>query len=424
MNISQFSITTYNNYSNYVVKTPSKILLGFKNLAGLDGENQLYIYSRKLRSIEWYIMLNLYQNDTEQHLPPIAMDELNDQQVLEEITQLKKKLDNKLVILGHHYQQDDIIQFADVVGDSLQLAQDAAKLKNIPHIIFCGVHFMAESADMLTENNQNVYLPDMRAGCSMADMANLKDVESCWKYLNLHSKQKIIPVTYINCSAELKAFVGKHNGAICTSSNAAKIIRWALNQNAKLLFFPDQHLGRNTCFDLGIPLSNMLTFDPRQQFGGLTPLEIESAQIYLWYGYCSVHQGFKKEHIEYLRKTSPETTIIVHPECSFDVVQAADDKGSTSYIIKKIAAAPAGSSFAVGTEINLVNRLAKQFPDKKIFSLSPYQCLCTTMYRIRPRWLLSTMRHIDAGTPINLIKVPEEVKKYSMIALDRMLELS
>ncbi len=369
-------------------------------------------------------MLNLYQNESDQHLPPVSMEELNDSQVLEEIAQLKDRLKDRLVILGHHYQQDDIIQFADHKGDSLQLAQIAQKLDSMPHIIFCGVHFMAETADMLTNVHQKVYLPDLRAGCSMSDMANLNEVQRCWDYLNKHAGQKIIPVTYINCSAELKAFVGKHGGAICTSSNAAKIITWALKQNAKLLFFPDQHLGRNTCFDLGISLDQMLTYDPRLQHGGLSSEKVSHSNIYLWYGYCSVHQGFKKEHIDLLRKTSPNTNIIVHPECSFDVVQAADDKGSTSYIIKKIENAPAGSSFAVGTEINLVNRLAHKFPDKKIFSLSPYQCLCTTMYRVRPRWLLSTMRHIEASSPINIISVPEQIKKYSLLALNTMLELS
>lgn len=369
-------------------------------------------------------MLNFYQNDADQHLPPVSEGDLSDIQVLEEIAQLKKKLDNKLIILGHHYQQDDIIQFADLIGDSLQLAQEAEKLKTTPHIIFCGVHFMAETADMLTSSEQNVYLPDLRAGCSMADMANLKEVEKCWEYLAKHSGQKILPVTYINCSAELKAFVGKHGGAICTSSNAKKIISWALAQDAKLLFFPDQHLGRNTCFNLNFTLDQMATYDPNKQFGGLTPDEVKKATIYLWYGYCSVHQGFKKEHIDNLRVTSPQTRIIVHPECSFDVVQAADLNGSTSYIIKTIESAPNGSEFAVGTEINLVNRLSHKFPHKKIFSLSPYQCLCTTMYRVRPRWLLSTMRAIDQGSPINIVKVSEEVKHYSMLALKRMMELS
>lgn len=369
-------------------------------------------------------MLNFYQNDIDQHLPPISTDDLNDIQVLEEITRLKHKLKNQVVILGHHYQQDDIIQFADKIGDSLQLAQEAARLKTFPHIIFCGVHFMAETADMLTDAHQSVYLPDLRAGCSMADMANLKDVEIAWKYLTTHSKQKIIPVTYINCSAELKAFVGKNGGAICTSSNAGKIISWATSQNAKLLFFPDQHLGRNTCFELGYSLDEMITYDPRKQFGGLTAEEIQKASIYLWYGYCSVHQGFKKEHIDHLRVTSPHTKIIVHPECSFDVVQAADLNGSTSYIIKTIEASTEGSEFAVGTEINLVNRLAARFPHKKIFSLSPYQCLCTTMYRVRPRWLLSTMQHLERNTPINKITVNQEITHYSLIALNRMLELS
>lgn len=369
-------------------------------------------------------MINLYKNQNESYLPPITENELSDIDVLEEITQLKASLGNNLLILGHHYQQDDIINFADITGDSLQLAQFAAKEKNAKNIIFCGVHFMAETADMLTTKEQRVFLPDLKAGCSMADMANLKDVENCWNFLTANSSKKIIPVTYINCSADLKSFVGKHGGAICTSSNAQKIISWAIEQNAKLLFFPDQHLGRNTCYKLKVPLEKMCTYDPRQLKGGLTPRQVDLCDVILWYGYCSVHQGFKKEHIDIARKHDPNIKIIVHPECNFDVAQASDFNGSTSYIVNTIKNAPAGSSFAVGTEINLVQRIAKRYHDKKIISLSPYQCLCTTMYRVRPRWLLATLRSIKENRPINQITVDLETKKFALMALDKMLELS
>lgn len=369
-------------------------------------------------------MINFYPNQTDSYLPPVSEKELSDNQVLEEISQLKYDLGKDLLILGHHYQQDDIISFADITGDSLQLAQYASKEQTAKNIVFCGVHFMAETADMLTSIDQKVFLPDLNAGCSMADMANLKEVETCWNFLSKNSLKKIIPVTYINCSADLKSFVGKHGGAICTSSNAHTIISWALNQNAKLLFFPDQHLGRNTCYKLNVPLEKMCTYDPRKLNGGLRPEQVNQSDVILWYGYCSVHQGFKKEHIDLVKKNEPHATVIVHPECNFEVVQAADLNGSTSFIVKTIENSLSGSIFAVGTEINLVQRIAKIHKDKKIFSLSPYQCLCTTMYRVRPRWLLATLRGIKNKNPINQIKVSEDVKKYSLLALQKMLELS
>jgi len=258
----------------------------------------------------------------------------------------------------------------------------------------------------------------------MADMANRREIDLAWKYLKECTQDKIVPITYINCSAALKSFVGENDGSICTSSNAEKIITWGLSQGEKLLFFPDQHLGRNTCFKLGIPLEEMVVYDPRQRFGGLTPEQIQKAKVILWYGFCSVHQGFNAEHIKMWRKNEADRTIIVHPECSFDVVQGADLAGSTSYIINKIKEAPAGSKFAVGTEINLVNRLAKAFPDKDIKSLSPYQCLCTTMYRVRPRWLLESFRAIERNEPINIISVDEETTKFALKALDQMLKIS
>lgn len=366
-------------------------------------------------------MLDLFKEDI-QTREPITKEELSDEEVLKEAYALKEELKDQLVILGHHYQQDDVIGFADHSGDSLQLAKDAANL-NKPYIMFCGVHFMAETADMLTSVDQKVILPDLNAGCSMADMANTEEIEKSWDFFTSSTKEKIIPVTYINCTASLKAFVGDHGGSICTSSNAEKVIDWALKQGEKLLFFPDQHLGRNTCFKMGIPLEDMVVYNPNMQNGGLTPEQVDNAKVILWYGYCSVHQGFTEAQVKQIKKDSPETTVIVHPECSFEVVQASDDAGSTSYIIDKIKEAPAGSKFAVGTEINLVNRLAEQFPEKTITSLSPYQCLCTTMYRVRPRWLLASFRAIKEGKPINVISVSEKVKKSSLIALERMLSI-
>lgn len=360
---------------------------------------------------------------TNDYLPVISESELSDEDVLIELAELKLELQNEIVVLGHHYQQDDVIRFADITGDSLALAQKGTKLKQ-PYILFCGVHFMAETADMLSASSQKVILPDLRAGCSMADMANENDINLAWKFLTEATSEKIIPVTYINCDASLKAFVGSHQGSICTSSNARKIITWALQQGEKLMFFPDQHLGRNTCFQMGIPLEKMVIYNPNLANGGLTASQVREAKVILWYGHCSVHQGFKREHIDLIRNKHKNMKIIVHPECSFDVVRAADFNGSTSFIIDAIRNSPSGSEFAVGTEINLVNRLASQYTDKKIISLSPYQCLCTTMYRIRPRWLLESFRAIKNGKPINVISVPDEIKKDALIALDRMLSIS
>jgi quinolinate synthase len=375
----------------------------------------------KLNFIE-DIMLELIE-PTQDHLPPIKEEDLSDEQVLEEIKSLKKELANEVIVLGHHYQQDDVIQFADHKGDSLALAKIAAKVE-APFIIFCGVHFMAETADMLTKPTQKVILPDLNAGCSMADMANTTQIEKAWEYLTQTTHDKIVPVTYINCSADLKAFVGRKGGSICTSSNAKKIIEWALEKGNKLLFFPDQHLGRNTCFEMGIPLKKMITYDPHRPKGGLRDEDVRESKVILWHGFCSVHQGFTTSQIKNVKKESPETTVIVHPECPFDVVQESDLNGSTSYIIEEIKKAPEGSQFAVGTEINLVNRLASQYTNKKIFSLSPYQCLCTTMYRVRPRWLLASLRAIKNGKPINVIQVPETIKNDALIALDLMIDIS
>lgn len=367
-------------------------------------------------------MLDLFENKKDDHLPEISETELSDSEVLIELKALKKELSDQVVVLGHHYQNDDVISFADITGDSLALAREAAKLKK-PYIVFCGVHFMAETADMLVSEEQKVILPDMNAGCSMADMANREEIDKAWEYISSNTDETIIPITYINCAATLKAFVGENGGSICTSSNAKKVIQWGFEQGQKLLFFPDQHLGRNTCFELGISLDEMVVYNPNMYRGGLSAEQIKKAKVILWYGYCSVHQGFSADQVKKLKAQDPDMRVIVHPECSFEVVQAADDSGSTAYIIEEIKKAPAGSRFAVGTEINLVNRLAAQYTDKEIISLSPYQCLCTTMYRVRPRWLLASFRAIKKNDPINVISVPEEMKRPSLKALDRMLNI-
>jgi quinolinate synthase len=369
-------------------------------------------------------MLDFYEdtNDTD-HKPVISKEELSDDDVIVEIHKLKKELKDKVVVLGHHYQQDDVFQFSDYKGDSLKLARDAAKLTH-EYVVFCGVHFMAETADMLTGDNQKVILPDMNAGCSMADMADRTQIDIAWKNITNATSEKIVPITYINCTAALKSFVGENGGSICTSSNAHKVISWALDEGEKLLFFPDQHLGRNTCFDLGIPLEDMIIYNPNMQNGGVTADQIAKAKVILWYGYCSVHQGFNAKQVETIKKNDPQMKVIVHPECSFEVVQAADMNGSTAMIIETIKNSAPGSKWAVGTEVNLVKRLQTEYPDKTITSLSPYQCLCTTMYRVRPRWLLETFRSIKRGEAINIIKVSDEVKENSLKALDRMLQIS
>jgi quinolinate synthase len=367
-------------------------------------------------------MLEIFEKENHS-LAPIPEAELSDEKVLVELKKLKEKLQEKVIVLGHHYQQDDVISFADIQGDSLELARRAQKLTH-EYIMFCGVHFMAETADMLTSNQQKVILPDMRAGCSMADMADRFHVQKAWDYLTSQTSQKIIPITYVNSSADLKAFVGKNNGSICTSSNAKSVLNWAFQNGEKILFFPDQHLGRNTAFAMGVPLNEMVIFNPHIENGGLTSEQINKAKIILWYGYCSVHQGFKFEHISHWRKVDPARKILVHPECSFDVVQASDLNGSTSFIVKTLENAKAGEKFAIGTEINLVNRLQSKHPELDIKSLSPYQCLCTTMYRVRPRWLLESFRAIDKNKPINIIKVDEETRKFALLALDRMLNIS
>ena len=345
-------------------------------------------------------------------------------QVLEErITRAKERLGSRLVILGHHYQRDEVVKFADYRGDSLRLSQLAAGRREAEYIVFCGVHFMAESADILSGDRQVVILPDLNAGCSMADMANLEQVEVCWETLAGANDGKLVPVTYINSTAAIKAFVGRNGGAVCTSSNARKVMEWALARGEKALFVPDEHLGRNTGYALGIPLENMAVWDPKEENGGLTDREIAEAKIYLWKGHCSVHMRFRPEHVERVRKSHPGIRVIAHPECTWEVCQAADEVGSTEYILKRVIESPPGSAWAVGTEIHMIRRLAREHPDRLVISLDDCVCMCSTMFRISPQHLCWTLESLCSGQVVNRVAVDPETKRWALVALDRMLEI-
>jgi quinolinate synthase len=340
----------------------------------------------------------------------------------ERIASAKALLDKDVVILGHHYQRDEVIKFADFRGDSLKLSSQAAQADG-RFVVFCGVHFMAESADILRREHQVVVLPDLNAGCSMADMADIGQVEACWRELSSLGDLKVVPVTYMNSTAAIKSFTGEHGGSVCTSSNAAAVMKLAFTQGEKVLFLPDEHLGRNTGFRMSIPLDQMIVWDPYQEFGGNSPEAIRNARVILWKGYCSVHQRFTPQHVERVRREHPGIRVIVHPECRFEVAQAADQIGSTEGIIKAITAAPAGSEWAVGTEIHLVNRLAKELKDRTVISLDPSVCVCTTMFRITPVHLLWALENLGAGNVVNRISVDERTRHYARVALDRMLSL-
>ncbi len=350
--------------------------------------------------------------------------ELSDEETAQKIAAAKAALGEKLLILGHHYQRDEIIRWADYIGDSFKLAQYGAQRKDAEYIVFCGVHFMAESADILGADHQHVILPNMTAGCSMADMADIHQVEDCWAALTAVVREKIIPVTYMNSAANLKAFVGERDGAVCTSSNARAVLEWAFRQGEKVLFFPDQHLGRNTALRMGIPLEEMVVWDPWQLNGGTTAEQLRAAKVLLWKGHCSVHARFKVEQIEQARAQHPGIRIVVHPECTKEVVDAADEFGSTERIHKIVREAPAGTVFGIGTEINMVNRLAEDHPDKTIFCLDPVVCPCSTMYRINPTYLLWVLDNLLDGRIKNEIIVPDDIKRWAKLALDRMLALA
>src|SRR5688572_821428 len=379
----------------------------------------------------------------QQPLPPIYR-ELSDAELRLRIESAKEHLGERLVVLGHHYQQDAVIEFADFVGDSFELSRKAADQRNIEYVIFCGVHFMAESADILTEERVRVILPDLGAGCSMADMASLDQTLDAWAQLEeTCPDQTIVPITYMNSSAAIKAFVGEHGGAVCTSSNCRNVLEWALRGGAtphagglqspgldrregkkvKILFFPDQHLGRNTAYAMGYPLDRMVVWDPRQDLGGNDARQLRDADFVLWKGHCSVHALFRPEHVDDVRRKYPDMKVIVHPECKWEVVQKADMAGSTAYIVKQIEAAPPGSEWAIGTEVHLVNRLKNQHPDQKIVVLSDCQCLCTTMYRIDLPHLCWVLENLVQGIVVNEIKVDPHTRKWAIVALDRMLKI-
>jgi len=337
------------------------------------------------------------------------------------ITAAKAKLGKDVVILGHHYQRDEVIRFADFRGDSLKLSQQAAAV-DAKYIVFCGVHFMAESADILRRGNQAVVLPDLSAGCSMADMADIGQVEACWNELSgVTDTGKIIPVTYMNSTAAIKSFTGENGGSVCTSSNAAAVMKWAFERGEKVLFLPDEHLGRNTGYRMGISLDEMIVWDPYEELGGNTAETIAKARVILWKGYCSVHQRFTAEQVARVRREHPGICVMVHPECRFEVAQAADQIGSTESIIRVIKAAAPGSQWAVGTEIHMVNRLSKELPDRQVMSLDKSVCVCTTMFRITPVHLLWALENLGAGKIVNQISVDERTRHFARTALDRML---
>ena len=385
-------------------------------------------------------MLTAYEKEHISERQPLPEEYLglSDEEMDRRIAVARAKLGSRLIILGHHYQRDEIIKFADYIGDSFKLAGEISKHPDAEFIIFCGVHFMAESADVLSAAHQQVILPDLAAGCSMSDMAEPEQLETCWSDMEQMgvlqgspatpeskiARQPVVPVTYVNSAASIKAFCGERGGVVCTSSNAAATLRWAWERGDRVLFLPDQHLGRNTAYKMGVPLDKMVVWDPNEIWGGLEPDAVKRARIILWKGHCSVHERFTVRQIENIRKEHPGVRVIVHPEVPFEVVQAADDSGSTEYIIKQVKASPVGSVWAVGTEIHLVNRLAHQVaPERTVLSLDSFGCLCSTMFRVSPNHLLWTLDGLVAGEVRNRIVVPDNQKHWTKVALDRMLSL-
>ena len=353
-------------------------------------------------------------------LPPAS-----DPTLVERARAAKAALGDSVFVLGHHYQRDEVIQFADVTGDSFKLAREAAARPQASYVVFCGVHFMAESADILTGDHQKVVLPDLAAGCSMADMATDEQVAEAWDVLTDAGVADVtVPVSYMNSSVAIKAFTGRHGGTICTSSNAEVALRWALDKGEKVLFLPDQHLGRNTAvLKLGLSLDDCVVFDPRKPNGGLTVEQLQAATVILWKGHCSVHGRFTRDCVDEVRKRVPGVTVLVHPECKHEVVTAADLVGSTEFIIKTIEAAPDGSAWAIGTELNLVSRLAKQHPDKTIVFLDKTVCFCSTMNRIDLPHLVWALESLVEGQVVNTIEVDAETARFAKSALDQMLAL-
>ena len=349
----------------------------------------------------------------------------SDPDLIERAKKARAPLGSRAMILGHHYQRDEVIAFADITGDSFKLAQAAAANSSAEYIFFCGVHFMAESADILTSAEQKVILPDLAAGCSMADMATAQQVDDCWKVLSeLGIAEKTIPVTYMNSSAAIKSFTGEHGGTICTSSNAQRAMTWAFEQGEKILFLPDQHLGRNTAvLSLGLTLEECVLWNPWKPRGGLTDNELKNARVILWRGHCSVHGRFSIDNVNEMRNRIPDVKILVHPECQHEVVAAADVVGSTESIIRTVSQAPAGSKWAIGTELNLVSRLAAAHPEQSIYFLDKTVCYCSTMNRIDLPHLVWAMEALVAGREVNIIKVDEKTAHFAKVALERMLAL-
>ena len=351
---------------------------------------------------------------------------MSDAELIERIETARQELGSRLVILGHHYQRDDVIRHADYTGDSFKLAQMASSRPDAEFIVFCGVHFMAESADILKPGRQKVILPDLGAGCSMADMASAEQVEDAWEQLEaigILKDFRVMPITYMNSTAAIKAFCGRNDGVVCTSSNAVPLFDKSLKEADKLFFFPDQHLGRNTGVKFGIPLDQMVVWDPFKELGGNTEEELRRARLILWKGHCSVHGRFRPWHVDQVRKEVTGIKVLVHPECVYEVVEKSDLNGSTEFIIKTLENAESGSKWAIGTEVNLVNRLIHQHPDKHIQLLAPDLCMCATMYRIAPQNLAWALESLTAGKVVNQITVPEETARWARIALDRMLAI-
>ena len=356
---------------------------------------------------------------------PISYMRTSPEQLEENISTARKKLGDRVVILGHHYQRDEVIKFSDKRGDSFKLSQYAADQESAEYIIFCGVHFMAETADILSSDNQKVILPNLTAGCSMADMAQTDDVLDCWDDLqNVIQNETVIPITYMNSTADIKSLCGKNDGIVCTSSNADKAFEWAYAKGDKVLFLPDQHLGRNTAVKMGISLDEMILWNPFKPMGGNSEESVKKAKLILWQGHCSVHTRFTVSQIEEARVKYNDVNVVVHPECTLDVVNAADSVGSTEHIKTVIEQSAPGTIWAVGTEISLVNRIRDENPDKTVFCLDSVVCPCSTMYRIHPAYISWVLDGINEGVTVNQIMVDEDTKKYSKVALERMLSLA
>ena len=369
-------------------------------------------------------LLNEVEEQVDQQVLPDRYLGLSEEELDVRIGAARATLGERLLILGHHYQRDEVFKFADDTGDSFKLAQVAAARREADFIVLCGVHFMAESADVLSAEHQKVVLPDLAAGCSMADMAVLDELEVCWDELSEMGINDVVPVTYMNSAASIKAFCGQHGGTVCTSSNAVATFQWAWNRGARILFLPDQHLGRNTAFGMGVPLQQMCVWDPNVTWGGLEPSELNSARMILWKGHCSVHTKFTVEHIERLRASHPDIRIISHPECTWEVIQASDEVGSTSHIIRQVTESPVGSIWGVGTEIHLVNRLAQEVaPERTVMTLDGLGCLCSTMYRVSPNHLCWVLEGLVNGEVRNQVSVPDDHKRWTRVALDRMLSI-